>query len=197
MKPITQIIEQPEQVKSSRFVLLDRDGVINIDRSDYVKSLLECQLIPDAAAAIALLNKLGFRVLVISNQACIGRGIVSAARLRQINQHLAALVFDGGGIIEAFFVCPHAPEAGCQCRKPAPGLIDQAQQHYGFETVNTAFVGDSRRDVDAAFAAGCKPVLVESGKPLVAVSKAGIETHANLLDYAQSLGSQESMSNAL
>ena len=197
MKLIRQVIKQAVQIDSDRFVLLDRDGVINIDRTDYVKDIAECQEIPGAGAAITILNQLGFRVLVISNQACIERGIVSATQVQQINQHLAQLVGASGGMIEAFYVCPHAPESSCQCRKPAPGLIEQARSDYGFEAGTTVFVGDSRRDADAAIAAGCKPVLVASGKPLDSESVAGIETHADLLGFANSIRQQEILSNAL
>jgi D-glycero-D-manno-heptose 1,7-bisphosphate phosphatase len=146
------------------FVLLDRDGVLNVDLPGSVNSLAEMTMIPGAAEAVALLNRKGCRVLVATNQACVGRGQLSRAALDEIHREMDAQVTAVGGKIEAWFVCAHRAEEHCACRKPKPGLLLEAAGHYGFSPAGTWFVGDSGRDVEAAMAAGCRPALVLTGK---------------------------------
>jgi len=144
-------------------ILLDRDGVLNEDRADFVKTPGELVLIPGAAASVARLNRHGFRVAVCTNQSCIGRGIIDAARLEQIHGHLRQLLAREGARIDEFFVCPHAPHAGCDCRKPLAGLLRAAIRRFGASAGETAMIGDGLRDLQAAAAAGCARHLVRTG----------------------------------
>ena len=144
-------------------VLLDRDGVLNVDRPDYVRTPSELVLLPGVAAALRDLRARGYRALVITNQAGVGRGLVTAATLTAIHTRLRELVAAAGGAIDGIYVCPHRPEDGCPCRKPKPGLIERARAEWGFEPRDTWFVGDSARDVEAARAARVRPALVRTG----------------------------------
>ena len=151
--------------RHERYVLLDRDGVLNAAPSDrYVTSVDELRLIDGTAQAVRTFNDRGFGVLVVSNQQCVGKGLLTPAELDGISEHLAALIRDltGGEILE-FFYCPHLAEAGCDCRKPKPGLIHQAERKYGFDTAQTYLIGDSYRDLEAARNAGCPSILVLTG----------------------------------
>lgn len=148
------------------FVLLDRDGVINRDLPQSVLGVEDFELLPAAAAAITKLNEGGYRVLVITNQACVGRGELTAGELTAIHALMLERVAAAGGHIAGIYVCPHTDEDACNCRKPQPGLIERARDEHAFEPAETWFVGDSERDVRAAVAAGCRPALLRSGKPL-------------------------------
>lgn len=148
----------------SRCILLDRDGVLNRDLSTSVCSVAEFELLPGSAEAIARLHRAGFTLLVITNQACVGRGDLAPDELERIHRRLIDQVDAAGGRIDDIFVCAHTDADACDCRKPKPGLIHQAQAKWGFEPGDTWFVGDARRDVQAAEAAGCRPVLVRTGK---------------------------------
>lgn len=149
---------------STRAILLDRDGVINRDRVDYVKSADELVMIDGAAAAVAALNAAGYTVLVVTNQSCVGKGLLSLAEVRNINQLLQEELRRAGGTVDGFYVCPHAPDHGCDCRKPAPGLFLQAAEDWGFDPAETWMVGDAPRDIEAGDAAGNKTALVLTGK---------------------------------
>ena len=145
-------------------VLLDRDGVLNVDRPAGVHGLDELALEAGAAEGVALLARAGFTCLVVTNQALVGRGELSAAGLEAIHAELARRVAAGGGRIAAWYACTHRAEDGCACRKPLPGLLERAQREWGFAPARTWFVGDAERDVAAARAAGCRPALVATGK---------------------------------
>ncbi len=146
-----------------RLVLLDRDGVLNEDRADFVKSPGELALIPGAAAAVARLNRADIRVAVCTNQSCIGRGIIDHDRLDRIHAHMRSLLAQEGARIDAFFVCPHAPHAGCECRKPLAGLLRAAVRRFGASAADTPMIGDGLRDLQAAATAGCPRHLVRTG----------------------------------
>ena len=146
-------------------MLLDRDGVLNRDLpGSGPATLRELSLLPGADRAVALLSRAGYAVLVITNQAAVGRGQLSAPEPTRINDQLAAWIAAAGGRLDRFYVCPHAEQEGCPCRKPRPGLIEQAAREWGFAPAQTWFVGDAERDVAAARAAGCRPALVRTGK---------------------------------
>mgnify|MGYP000014696269 CR=1 FL=1 len=147
-----------------RFVLLDRDGVININRDDYVKSVEEVKFIPGALEALSRLNAAGWNVVVISNQACVGRGIISEETLQTITHKMEEEITRAGGEIAAVYYCMHRPEDGCDCRKPAPGLIERAGRELGFDPNEAVFIGDAEADIKAGKAAGCRTVLVLSGR---------------------------------
>lgn len=148
---------------NNQLVILDRDGVINHDSPAYIKSPDECHPIEGSLAAIAKLCKAGYRVYVATNQAGVARGLLSPETLHAINDKLCVAAREAGGKIEKVFYCPHHPDEGCGCRKPQPGLLFQIAEHAGVEISEQVFVGDSLRDIDAARAANCTPVLVLTG----------------------------------
>lgn len=145
-------------------ILLDRDGVINRERADYVKSWQEFQLIPGVLPALARLATLALPIVVITNQSAIGRGVIDAAVVTELHQRLGETVAAAGGRIDAFFVCPHHPNDHCPCRKPQPGLLYQAAQQFAFSLAEAVFIGDAITDYGAACAAGCQSILVRSGR---------------------------------
>lgn len=145
-------------------VLLDRDGVINRERADYVKSWAEFELLPGALDALHCLAMRNVPVLVITNQSCVGRGIVAPNTLDEIHFRLRELVLHAGGRLDAFYVCPHTPETHCYCRKPMPGLLLRAARDFGLNLERCVFVGDSLTDYLVARAVGCAPLLVRSGR---------------------------------
>ncbi|MCB0022886.1 MAG: D-glycero-beta-D-manno-heptose 1,7-bisphosphate 7-phosphatase [Caldilinea sp.] len=144
-------------------IFVDRDGTINVERSDYVKSLDEFEYLPGAVEALARLGQLNIPVIIVTNQSAIGRGIASAARIDEIHAALAARVYEAGGRLDAVYVCPHHPEARCSCRKPKPGMLLAAATRFGLLLHRCAFIGDSVTDLGVAKAAGCKPFLVRTG----------------------------------
>ncbi|MBF0160622.1 MAG: HAD-IIIA family hydrolase [Magnetococcales bacterium] len=145
-------------------LLLDRDGVINHDRPDAVKSLAELVILPGVIDALRQLRQADVRTLIITNQACVGRGALSMALLNQIHHHLLTQIEQGGGHIDGIYCCPHSINTACDCRKPLPGLIHQAQHDWQFDYGTTWMVGDAGRDIEAARSAGCMPALVRTGK---------------------------------
>jgi histidinol-phosphate phosphatase family protein len=145
-------------------VLIDRDGVIVKNRDDYVKSRLEMEVLPGALEALGTLSKQGHRVFVVTNQSAIGRGLTTLAEVDRIHSRLADEARRFGGEIEAFLVCPHTPEDGCECRKPAPGLFFQARDRYGVDLDSAVMIGDWETDAQAARAAGCISILVTDGR---------------------------------
>lgn len=144
--------------------LLDRDGVINRERSDYVKSWDELELLPGALEALRLMATDGWPILVITNQSAIGRGIISAEQVELIHARLQKQVAEAGGRIDAFFICPHHPDVHCDCRKPQPGLLTQAADAFALDLSMCTFIGDSLTDLQAAEHAGCRSILVRSGR---------------------------------
>ena len=147
-----------------KLVILDRDGTINEDRDDFVKSPEEWVAIPGALEAIARLNHAGWHTVIATNQSGLARGLFDMAALNAIharmNRELAAL----GGRIDAVFFCPHGPDDGCRCRKPLPGLFETIAERYGIDLSAAQVVGDSLRDLQAGAAAGCATHLVRTGK---------------------------------
>lgn len=156
-------------------VFLDRDGVINRDSADYIKDPSEFEFIPGSAEAIALLSQKGFHVIVITNQSMIGRKMVSQATLDAIFKKMVLGVKKAGGEIRDIFFCPHAPEENCDCRKPKPGLIRDARKKYRIDPGRSCMVGDSAKDIECAWNAGCeKALLVLTGNG-AAAEKALVE----------------------
>lgn len=146
-----------------KLVILDRDGVINEDSADFVKSPDEWIPLPGALEAIARINQAGYRVVVATNQSGLGRGLFDAATLNAIHAKLRTLLAKHGGAVDAIFVCPHAPDEGCGCRKPQPGLYGDIARRFETDLRGVPSVGDSARDLEAAAAAGCTPWLVLTG----------------------------------
>lgn len=145
-------------------VLLDRDGVLNVDRPDFVKSPEELQMLPGAAAAVARLNAAGHRVAVCTNQSCIGRGIIDEERLAQIHARLHAELARAGARLDALFHAPDPPWAASDRRKPGPGMLREAMARLRRGGEPVLFIGDSLSDLQAAHAAGAARVLVRCGK---------------------------------
>ena len=144
-------------------VILDRDGVINQDSSEFVKSVDEWLPLDGSIAAVARLSVAGFTVAVASNQSGLARGLFDKEALLAMHQKLHDLVAAEGGRVDRIVVCPHGPDDGCSCRKPGPGLLHELGQYYGVELTGVPVIGDSLRDLRAASAAGAWPILVRTG----------------------------------
>ena len=177
---------------SRRLVILDRDGVINQDSADFIKSPEEWAPIPGSLEAIGRLSDAGFDVAVATNQSGLGRKLLDEPSLELIHQKMrsAARVF--GGDIGKIVYCPHHPDAGCDCRKPEPGLLLQLSRKYGVPLDNVPFIGDSVRDVEAAIAVGARAILVRTGSGLeseAVVAERGLEVeiYADLAAAADTL----------
>ena len=177
-----------------KLVILDRDGTINEDSADYIKSEAEWKPLPGALEAIARLNHAGWHVVVASNQSGLGRGLFDAAALNAMHAKMHKLLALAGGRIDAIFYCPHAPEQACRCRKPRPGLFEQIGERYGIDLKGVPAVGDSARDVVAGAAVGCEPHLVLTGKGEALRGQAlpdtfppGTQVHADLAAFAEFL----------
>ncbi|MDD5129572.1 MAG: HAD family hydrolase [Candidatus Omnitrophica bacterium] len=149
-----------------KVVFLDRDGVINKYPGDklYVTSLAKFRFLSKAKKAIALLSKAGCRVFVASNQAGVGKGTYSQKTLDLITANMLKSIAAEGGLIQQVYYCTHRKEASCSCRKPKPGLLKKAADKFGFNLKTAYFIGDTIRDVATARAAGCKSILVLTGK---------------------------------
>jgi D-glycero-D-manno-heptose 1,7-bisphosphate phosphatase len=145
-------------------VILDRDGVINADSDDYVKSLAEWHPVPGSIEAIARLSRHGFTVAVATNQSGLGRGLFTLDDLEAMNERLIELVEAADGQLAGIFYCPHTPEDNCECRKPKVGLIDAIERELNQTAQGAWFIGDSKRDLQAGLSKGCVPVLVLTGK---------------------------------
>ena len=147
-----------------KLIILDRDGVINQDSDDYVKSLEEWIPIGGSCEAIADLSKAGYTIAVATNQSGLARGYFSVDVLEAMHGRMNALVEEAGGKITTIKYCPHGPEDACDCRKPLPGLVNQIEAELGISANGAYFIGDSLRDLQAGLTKGCKPVLVMTGK---------------------------------
>lgn len=147
-----------------KLVILDRDGVINHDSDSFIKSPAEWEPIPGSIDAIARLTKAGYRIVIVTNQSGIARGLLDITALNAIHQKLHAAVQAAGGAIDAIFFCPHKAGDNCDCRKPRPGMLKAVSQRYDTKLKGVPSVGDSLRDLQAAYNAGCAPYLVLTGK---------------------------------
>jgi D-glycero-D-manno-heptose 1,7-bisphosphate phosphatase len=171
-----------------KLVLLDRDGVINFDSADYIKSPEEWRPIPGSLEAIARLNRAKIKVALISNQAGVGRGLFSLAMLDSIHQRMKDRLAEHDAHLDAIYFCPHHPDEDCHCRKPEPGMIEQALADFNLSSEDTVFVGDSYKDIQAAHAAGCKPALVLTGNGQNTQSNNKvdhIDTYLDLADFVE------------
>lgn len=152
------------QQDTRRIVILDRDGVINEDSDDYIRSPACWHPIPGSLEAIELLTHHGFRIFVLTNQSGIARGFFDEQILREIHEKMLNAVEKRGGAIEGILFCPHGPEDFCRCRKPNPGLFEQLRDQFDLDLANVPAIGDSYRDLEAARAVGAAPMLVQTGK---------------------------------
>ncbi len=181
-------------------IILDRDGTINEDRDDFVKSADEWVPLPGALEAIARLNQAGFQTVIATNQSGLGRGLFDMAALNAMHTKMNAALARVGGRVGAVFFCPHAPEDQCGCRKPLPGLYEQIGERYGADLRKVPVVGDSARDLEAAVAAGCPPHLVRTGKGAALTDAQiaqmeqqipGMQVHADLAAFAEHMIQRE------
>ena len=147
-----------------KLVILDRDGVINQDSANFIKNTNEWIALPGSLEAIALLNQSGFRVALATNQSGIARGLFDMATLNAIHDKMHKALAQVGGRIDALFYCPHAADDHCTCRKPKTGMIEDIARRFSVDLNEVFGVGDSLRDLQAFYDAGCKPILVRSGK---------------------------------
>src|SRR6185436_13142044 len=147
-----------------RLVILGRDGILNVDREDHVKSPDEWQPLPGALEAVVRLNHAGWHAVVATNQSGIGRGMIDMASVNAVHLHMMQRLSAVGGRLDAVFFCPHTPEDNCDCRKPKPGLMRQIALRYGIDLRTVPMLCDTVRDLQAAQAAGCEPHLVLSGR---------------------------------
>ncbi|HEU5088854.1 MAG TPA: D-glycero-beta-D-manno-heptose 1,7-bisphosphate 7-phosphatase, partial [Roseiflexaceae bacterium] len=145
-------------------IFLDRDGVINENRSDYVKSWEEVIFLPGAIEAIRRLNTSEYAIVMVTNQSAVGRGIVPFELAQAINRQVVEQITAAGGRVDAWYMCPHHPQQGCECRKPAPGLLLQAQRDLSLDLARSYMIGDAYSDLQAAQAAGVRATLVLTGR---------------------------------
>lgn len=155
--PLTELFFSPQ-----RAVILDRDGVLNEKpmKAQYVKTWDEFKWLPGAIEAIRLIKEAGFAVIIITNQAGIGRGMMTESELLEIHKQMKATLAENGVFVDAIYYCPHGWDNGCDCRKPKPGMLFQAQHDFHLDLSSTFFIGDDIRDQQAGEAAGCKTLLV-------------------------------------
>ena len=147
-----------------KLVILDRDGTINQDSDQYIKSPAEWKPIPGSLEAIARLTQGGWRIAVATNQSGLSRGLFDMATLNAIHAEMHRAVAQAGGRIDAIFFCPHAADSNCECRKPKPGLLREIGTRYDMELKGVPVIGDALRDIEAAAAVGAQPYLVLTGK---------------------------------
>jgi D-glycero-D-manno-heptose 1,7-bisphosphate phosphatase len=174
-----------------KLVILDRDGTINHDSKHYIKSLDEWRPIKGSLEAIARLTQAGYRIVVATNQSGIGRGLLTTRTLFEIHDALQRALGQAGGRVDAFVFCPHAPDAGCACRKPQPGMLLEVARRFNVAPKDLYMVGDAQRDLEAAAAAGARPVLVLTGKGKQTAAQGrlppGTEVFADLAAFAERL----------
>jgi len=178
--------------KEHKLIILDRDGVINYDSDEYVKSTAEWIPLPGSIEAIAKLSKAGYRIFVATNQSGLARNYFTAETLEAMHAKMMTLVEEAGGKIEAIKYCPHGPDDNCNCRKPLPGMFEQIAQDLGIDDLKHSYtVGDSARDLHAGCQLQSKPILVRTGKGLRTIQKGDIPPNTiifeNLMAFAESL----------
>ncbi len=150
--------------RTAKLIVLDRDGVVNQDSEQFIKSPDEWRPIPGSLEAVTRLNHAGFRVVIATNQSGVGRGLFDMATLNSIHNKMLKALSQIGGRIDAIFFCPHAADSNCSCRKPKPGLLVEIGQRFGVDLTGVPCIGDSLRDLQAAVAVGAQPILVLTGK---------------------------------
>jgi D-glycero-D-manno-heptose 1,7-bisphosphate phosphatase len=179
-----------------KLLVLDRDGTLNEDRDDFVKSAGEWVPLPGALEAVARLHQAGWHTVVATNQSGLGRGLFDTAALNAMHLKMNGLLARLGGRIDAVFFCPHTPDDHCDCRKPQPGLLLQIGERYGVDLAQVVVVGDSLRDMQAAAAAGCQRHLVCTGKAAGLSAEQAtqwcaqvpdVQVHADLATFAEYL----------
>jgi len=151
--------------------VLDRDGVINQDSETFIKSPDEWVALPGSPEAISRLNEAGYTVIVATNQSGIGRELFTLETLDKIHDKMSMAIKAAGGHLDAIYYCPHAPDSDCDCRKPKPGLLKKIIKEYGRSASELIIIGDSIRDLEAAWAIGAPAILVRTGNGLITEKK--------------------------
>jgi D-glycero-D-manno-heptose 1,7-bisphosphate phosphatase len=151
-------------LSSSKAVFLDRDGVLTRERSDYVKTPDELEVLPGIGPPLRDLRKMGYRLIIVTNQSVVGRGLATDAEMGRIHEKLQSELKRMGCPVDAIYYCPHLPGAGCSCRKPEPGLILRAAKDLGLDIASSWMIGDKEIDVEAAKRAGCRGLRVETNR---------------------------------
>ena len=157
-----------------KLVILDRDGVINEDSVNFIKTPNEWIPIEDSLESIALLNQSGFKVVIATNQSGISRGLFDVSILNLIHEKMFKLLSQQGGHIDAIFFCPHRAEENCECRKPKPGMLKEIAHRFAIDLKKVPAIGDSLRDLQAFDAVGAQPILVKTGKGEETFDKGGL-----------------------
>ncbi|MCL1886972.1 MAG: D-glycero-beta-D-manno-heptose 1,7-bisphosphate 7-phosphatase [Betaproteobacteria bacterium] len=165
-----------------KLIILDRDGVINKDSDSFIKSPEEWEPIPGSLEAIARLYKAGYRIVIATNQSGLGRGFFDIIALNAIHQKMHAAVRTAGGVIDSIFFCPHTISDNCDCRKPRQGMFSAIAKRYDIALEGIPSVGDSLRDLQAGFLAGCQPLLVMSGKGQLTNENGGLPPETIIFD---------------
>jgi D-glycero-D-manno-heptose 1,7-bisphosphate phosphatase len=187
-------------MQTPKLIILGRDGILNRFREDHVKEPSEWEPIPGALEAVAKLNHAGWHVVVATNQAGIGRGMIDMSAVNAVHLHMMKMLATKGGRLDAVFFCPHTRDDGCDCRKPLPGMMHDIAQRYGADLSQVPMVADTLRDLEAAQAAGCPPHLVKSGRANLvseaelaqwAAAVPGTAVHDDLASFASYLLQQE------
>jgi D-glycero-D-manno-heptose 1,7-bisphosphate phosphatase len=156
-----------------RAVFLDRDGVLNVNLDAHVRSWDEFRFLDGALEAVRRLHEAGWSLIVVTNQSAIGRGLTSAESVAEIHDRMCAAIGDAGGVVARVEHCPHHPDESCECRKPKPGMLRRGAEAVGASLASSYFVGDHLTDVEAALAAGCRPILVRTGRGAAVAAAAG------------------------
>ena len=157
-----------------KLIILDRDGVVNYDSDQFIKSPDEWRPIPGSLDAIARLNQAGFKVVLATNQSGVGRGLFDMAMLNTIHDKMNKVLAQAGARIDALFFCPHAAESDCGCRKPKPGMFQEIGERFNISLAGVPCIGDSLRDLQAAAEVGGQPILVLTGKGRLTQEKGGL-----------------------
>lgn len=163
--------------KMQQLIILDRDGVINEDSDQFIKSAEEFKAIPGSLEAIARLSQNGYRVVIATNQSGLGRGLFDMDALNKIHNKMHQALANLGGQISAIFFCPHTPDDQCSCRKPKDGMFKEIASTFNVSLKDVPSVGDSLRDLQASFGAGCRPILVLTGKGQKTLSENHLPQH--------------------
>ena len=173
-----------------KLIILDRDGVINQDSDNFIRSVDEWQPIPGSLQAMGRLYQAGYTLVIATNQSGIARGYYDVATLHAMHEKMAALLEQYGGQVDSIFFCPHGPKDNCECRKPADGMFQDIITRYQRNLNNVPAIGDSLRDLQAAQAAGARPILVKTGKGMRTLEKAskkdlkGVAVYKDLTEVA-------------
>jgi len=152
-----------------RIVFLDRDGVINQNRNDYVKNVNEFIFLPNSIEAIKKLNQIGFLIIIITNQSVVNRGIIPKKELEKIHEYMIKKIQMQEGKIEKVYYCPHRPDENCNCRKPKTGLFLEAMKDFDVDLLNSWFIGDSPSDQEAAESIGLRTIIIKRNGNLMDV----------------------------